>query len=47
LQGWLLCAGFVCFANVPDLVRWAVFQPFKIFEVHRKLFTVYIISKFI
>jgi hypothetical protein len=22
LQGWLLCVGFVCLANVPDLVRW-------------------------
>src|SRR5438046_9618471 len=21
LQGWLLCVGFVCLANVPDLVR--------------------------
>ena len=24
LQGWLLCVGFVCLANVPDLVRWVV-----------------------
>ena len=22
LQGWLLCVGFVCLANVPGLVRW-------------------------
>jgi len=22
LQGWLLGVGFVCLANVPDLVRW-------------------------
>jgi hypothetical protein len=22
LQGWLLCVGFVCLANVPDLVGW-------------------------
>jgi uncharacterized protein (AIM24 family) len=22
LQGWLLCVGYVCLANVPDLVRW-------------------------
>jgi hypothetical protein len=22
LQGWFLCVGFVCLANVPDLVRW-------------------------
>ena len=22
LQGWLLCVGFVCLANVPDLVCW-------------------------
>jgi len=22
LQGWLLCVGFVCLANVPDLVHW-------------------------
>ena len=24
LQGLLLCVGFVCLANVPDLVRWVV-----------------------
>ena len=24
LQGWFLCVGFVCLANVPDLVRWVV-----------------------
>ena len=24
LQGWLLCVGFVCLANVPDLVRWLI-----------------------
>ena len=24
LQGWLLCVGFVCLANVPDLVCWVV-----------------------
>jgi hypothetical protein len=24
LQGWLLCVGIVCLANVPDLVRWVV-----------------------
>ncbi len=25
LQGWLLCFGFVCLANVPDLVRGFLF----------------------
>ena len=24
LQGWLLCVGFVCLANVPDLVALAI-----------------------
>jgi len=24
LQGWHLCDGYVCLANVPDLVRWLI-----------------------
>ncbi len=27
LQGWLLCVGFVCLANVPDLVYWLLEEP--------------------
>ena len=32
LQGWLLCVGFVCLANVPDLVRWVVSAKFWILK---------------
>ena len=31
LQGWLLCVGFVCLANVPDLVRRLIVCDFNYF----------------
>ena len=38
LQGWLLCVGFVCLANVPDLVRWLLLH-------HRTYFVLPLILK--
>ena len=31
LQGWLLCVGFVCLANVPDLVCRLIVYDFNYF----------------
>jgi hypothetical protein len=32
LQGWLLCVGFVCLANVPELVRWLLMTSPIVFK---------------
>ena len=36
LQGWILCRGFVCLANVPNLVRWLI-GAFHLFNLPTKL----------